>query len=401
MPFPLSVPMQKHPDSSVGIQRPVRILHVLGGLDCGGVETWLMRVLKLIDRERFQIDIMIHSLELGFYHVEARALGCRILPCLYPTQPWRYAAEFLRLLQEYGPYDVVHSNVHFFSGYILQLAKIAQIPCRIAHSHNDHSTVENKANWLRQSYLSLMKRLILQSATHGLATSQQSAQDLFGAAWRKDKRMSLLFVGLDLGLLETKVIPSVVRQEWGIPADAWVMGHVGRFETQKNHDFLVQIAAEVIRQRPNSYLMLMGRGSLQPQIEQQVEDLGIGDRVIFTGSRSDITAILLGAFDTFIFPSLHEGLGVALMEAQAAGLPCLISDVVPIEADVVPDLVKRLSLSQSSVEWANALLTHSQNTARKSSQETLPLLKESPFNMENSVPLLEALYSSEPIKSGP
>jgi glycosyltransferase involved in cell wall biosynthesis len=367
MPFPLSVPMQKHPDSSVGIQRPVRILHVLGGLDCGGVETWLMRVLKLIDRERFQIDIMIHSLELGFYHVEARALGCRILPCLYPTQPWRYAAEFLRLLQEYGPYDVVHSNVHFFSGYILQLAKIA----------------------------------ILQSATHGLATSQQSAQDLFGAAWRKDKRMSLLFVGLDLGLLETKVIPSVVRQEWGIPADAWVMGHVGRFETQKNHDFLVQIAAEVIRQRPNSYLMLMGRGSLQPQIEQQVEDLGIGDRVIFTGSRSDITAILLGAFDTFIFPSLHEGLGVALMEAQAAGLPCLISDVVPIEADVVPDLVKRLSLSQSSVEWANALLTHSQNTARKSSQETLPLLKESPFNMENSVPLLEALYSREPIKSGP
>jgi glycosyltransferase involved in cell wall biosynthesis len=190
-----------------------------------------------------------------------------------------------------------------------------------------------------------------------------------------------------------EVLPSLVRQEWNIPADAWVIGHVGRFEPQKNHDFLVRVAAEVVRQKPNTYLVLVGQGSLRSQVEQQVETLKIGDRVIFTGPRSDIAAILLGCFDAFIFPSIHEGLGVVLVEAQAAGLPCLASDVVPIEADVVPNLVRRLPLEQSPVEWAHTLLTHVQNTPRKSVQETLPSLKQSPFNMENSVPLLEALYS--------
>ena len=185
----------------------------------------------------------------------------------------------------------------------------------------------------------------------------------------------------------------MIRQAWVIPANAWVIGHVGRFESPKNHHFLVQVAAEVMRQKPKTYLMLVGEGALRADIEQQVKALGISDRVIFTGALPNIPAILLGCFDAFIFPSIHEGLGVALVEAQAAGLPCLTSDVVPIEADVVPNLVQRLSLKQSSLEWANTLLTHTQNTPRQSVQETFPFLKHSLFNMENSVPLLEAIYS--------
>ncbi|WP_404784035.1 glycosyltransferase [Altericista sp. CCNU0014] len=394
MPFQLNAPMQKHPELSDSAKHPVRILHVVGKMDRGGLETWLMRVLRSIDRQHFQIDIMVHSQAAGDYDPEVLALGCRILPCPYLTQPWRYAWEFKRVLSAYGPYDVVHSHVHFFSGYVLQIAKAAKVPCLIAHSHNDHRAIERSKNWLRQGYLSLMKRSISRSMTHGLTTSQQAALDLFGPAWVEDERINLLFSGLDLHPFVTEVAPDDVRQEWQIPADAWVIGHVGRFEPQKNHDFLVRVAAEAMHQHPNSYLLLVGQGSLQPQIERQVRALGIGDRVVFTGPRSDIAAILLGGMDAFLFPSIHEGLGVAIVEAQAAGLPCLISDVVPVEADVVPGLVRRLSLARSTVEWANALLTHSRNTPRKSVKETLPSLEASPFNMENTVPLLEALYAA-------
>jgi glycosyltransferase involved in cell wall biosynthesis len=391
MPFQLRFPMQKYPELSS--KRPVRVLHIVGRMERAGLETWIMRMLQLIDRDRFQIDIMVHSLEAGAYDAEVLALGCRILPCPYLTQPLRYATEFKRLLKTYGPYDVVHSHIHFFSGYVLKLAQSVQVPCRIAHSHNDDSTVERQRSWIRRGYVGLMKGWIKTSATHGIATSPKAALDLFGPSWVNNSQIHLFFSGLDLTSFEREVSPFVARQAWKISANALVIGHVGRFESPKNHHFLVQVAAEVMRQTPNTYLMLVGEGTLRVEIEQQVEALGIGDRVIFTGARSDISEILLGCFDVFIFPSVHEGLGVALVEAQAAGLPCLISDVVPIEADVVPNLVQRLSLDRSSIEWANALLTHAQKTPRRSAKETIPLLKQSPLNMENSIPLLESLYS--------
>lgn len=394
MPFQHSAAMQKHPESlSLEKQRPVRVLHIAGRMERAGLETWIMRMLRLIDRNQFQIDIMVHSLEAGAYDAEVRAMGCRILPCPYLTQPWRYAAEFKRLLKTYGPYDVIHSHIHFFSGYVLKLAQSAQVPCRIAHSHNDDGTVERQKSWLRQRYVGLMKDWIRQSATHGVATSPKAALDLFGPKWINNTQIQLLFSGLDLTPFEIEVSPPTVRQAWAIPSDALVIGHVGRFESPKNHHFLVQVAAEVMRQHPKTYLMLVGEGALRADIEHQVEALGIGDRVIFTGARSDIPTLLLGCFDAFIFPSVHEGLGVALVEAQAAGLPCLTSDVVPIEADVVPNLVQRLSLDRSPVKWANTLLRHAQNTPRQSVQETFPFLKQSPFNMENSVPLLATLYT--------
>jgi glycosyltransferase involved in cell wall biosynthesis len=374
-------------------QEPIRVLHVVGRMDRAGLETWIVRVLERLDLSRFQVDILVHASEPGAYDVEVRALGCRIFVCPHVSRPWIYATEFKRILREQGPYDIVHSHVHFFGGYVLKLAQLAQVPCRIAHSHNDQSTVERQKSWLRQGYLQLMKYWIRQAATHGLATSAKAAQDLFGSAWVSNPRIQVIYCGLDLTPFEAKISPAAVRQSWKIPDDAWVMGHVGRFETPKNHHFLIQVAAEVMDQCPKAYLMLVGKGSLRSDIEQQATALGIGDRVIFTGIQSDPSSLLLGAFDLFLFPSLHEGLGVALLEAQVAGLPCVISTAVPQEADLIPTLVKRLSLEQSSADWANALIAHAQGTPRQSVETTLALVRQSPFNMENSVPLLADLYA--------
>ncbi len=374
-------------------REPIRVLHVVGRMDCAGLETWIVRVLQRLDLRRFQVDILVHALEPGAYDAEVSALGCRIFPCPYVSRPWIYAAEFKRILREQGPYDIVHSHVHFFSGYVLKLAQSAQVPYRIAHSHNDHGEVESQKSWLRQRYRQLMKYWVRQAATHGLATSTRAAVDLFGSAWVTNPKIQVIYCGLDLTPLEANVSPGAIRQAWNIPADAWVIGHVGRFEPQKNHRFLVEVAAIVMHQRPNTYLMLVGDGSLRSETERQAKALGIGDRVIFTGVQSDLPSLLLGAFDLFLFPSWHEGLGVALLEAQVAGLPCVISTAVPPEADLIPTLVKRLSLEQSSADWANALIAHAQGTPRQSVETTLALVRQSPFNMENSVPLLADLYA--------
>jgi glycosyltransferase involved in cell wall biosynthesis len=396
MPSLFNLPQQKHPErlNALGNKAPVRILHVVGRMDRAGLETWIMRMLRLIDRERFQIDLLVHSSEPGAYDADVQALGCRIFACPFIAQPWTYAADFKRVLAEKGPYDVVHSHVHFFSGYVLRLAKEAKVPCRIAHSHNDHNALERQTRWQRQIYLAAMKRWIRQFATHGLATSQIAALDMFGPEWKRNPRIQVLFSGLDLSLFEAEISRTDVRQAWSIPPEALVIGHVGRFEAQKNHIFLVQVAATVMQQQPNLYLMLVGQGSLRLAIEQQVQALGIGDRVIFSGPQTDISSLLLGVFDMFLFPSIHEGLGVALLEAQAAGLPCLISDTIPPEAEIIPRLVKRLSLEQSESKWAETLLTHAQSTPRQSVTQTLPLIRQTPFDMKASVLSLAELYSS-------
>jgi glycosyltransferase involved in cell wall biosynthesis len=392
MPSQSNLPVQK-PLKNLN-KAPVRILQVVGRMERAGLETWIMRMLRLIDRERFQIDILVHSLEPGAYDAELQDLGCRIFPCPFISRPWTYATEFKRILVKQGPYDVVHSHVHFFSGYVLKLAKEAKVPCRIAHSHNDHNALERQTSWRRRGYLALMKHWIHQFATHGFATSQIAALDMFGSEWSKDSRIQVMFSGLDLASFETKVSRAALRQTWDIPPDAVVIGHVGRFEDQKNHIFLVKVAATAMQQQPNLYLMLVGQGALQSTIEAQVQALGIGDRVIFTGPQSNISSLLLGIFDLFLFPSIHEGLGVALLEAQAAGLPCLISNTIPSEAEIIPTLVKRMCLEQSKGEWAKTLLIHAQSTPRQSITETLPLIRQSPFDMEHSVLSLAKLYNA-------
>jgi glycosyltransferase involved in cell wall biosynthesis len=373
----------------------VRILHVVGRMDRAGLETWIMRVLRLIDRERFKIDILVHSLEPGAYDAEVKSLGCRIFTCPFIARSWTYAANFKHILAKHGPYDVVHSHVHFFSGYVLRLAKEAKVPCRIAHSHNDHNDLERQTSWRRKGYLALMKRWIRQFATHGLATSQIAALDMFGPKWKQNPQIQVLFCGLDLSSLETETSRVRLRQTWNIPPEALVVGHAGRFETQKNHVFLVKVMAAAMHQQPNLYLMLVGQGSLRSAIKQQVQALDIGDRVIFAEPQPDLSSLLLGVVDLFLFPSLHEGLGVALLEAQAAGLPCIISDTIPLEAEIIPSLVKRMSLKQSEAEWAKTLLIHAQSTPRQTVTETLSLLRRSPFDMQQSVLTLAQLYNSQ------
>jgi glycosyltransferase involved in cell wall biosynthesis len=379
-------------------QQHLRILHVVGGMNRGGIETWLMHILRHIDRDRFQMDFLVHTTEACAYDEEIFSLDSQILPCLKPSQPWLYALNFQRILREYGPYNIVHSHVHHFNGYVLRLAHQAGVPIRIAHSHLDSSALEADKGWYRHLYLGLMKSLIARHATIGLGCSKVANADLFGANWKTDPRWQLLYYGINLTPFLEPIDAVEVRSEFNLPVDAFVIGHVGRFDAQKNHQFLLKIFAEVSRLAPQAYLLLVGEGVLQPKIKQQAWEMGIADRVIFAGSRPDVPRLMRGAMDVFLFPSLCEGLGLVLIEAQAAGLFCIFSNVVPEEADLVKSLVKRLSLSQPVSDWARELLAQRDEIFKRTQTDALRYIKASPFNIETSLKQLEKIYQAQVAK---
>lgn len=373
-------------------EKPIHILHVVGGMNRGGIETWLMHILRHLDRDRFQMDFLVHTTQPCAYDDEIRALGSKIILCLHPSRPWSYAHNFKRILRESGPYDIIHSHVHHFSGYVLCLAQQAGVPVRIAHSHMDTSLVEAKEGFYRHLYLTLMKSWIAHYATVGLGASRKAVANLFSPVWKTDLRWRVFYCGIDLAPFQDVLDSVTVRAELGIPADAFVIGHVGRFEAQKNHLFLVEIAAEVAKQEPKMSLLLVGDGSLLPEIKCQVVQTNLSDRVIFASLRPDVPRMMLGAMDLFVLPSLHEGLPIVGIEAQAAGLPFILSDVISEELDKVKPLLRRLSLSQSASAWAETILNLKKTGSGITQAEALMMVKQSPFNIRTGIKELEKLY---------
>ncbi len=394
----------------------MRILHVLGKLDYGGVETWLVQVLRHIDRQKYQMDFLVHTTDRGLYDEEVRALGSRIVPCLSHTHPLQYAFNFRRVLRQYGPYDVVHSHVHHYSGYVLLLAAMARVPVRIAHSHSAPRSTEafrglgrpadprnpyRRTMFLRTMFLRTMFRrtmyrrtmqaMIGLCATRGLAVSAEAGDHLFSKNWRNyPEQWQLQHLGIDLSRFDIPVDRDSLRRAIGIPRDALVIGHVGRFVAAKNHAFLAEIARELIKLEPKAVFLLVGDGPLRSEIEAKVNGYSIEKHFIFAGLRSDVPALMKGAMDVFLFPSLYEGLGLALLEAQAAGLTSVVSDIVPGESDAIPSLVDRLALGHSASTWAHAVLAGARRTPRPHRRQLVEAL--AGRSIESSVSSLVATY---------
>jgi glycosyltransferase involved in cell wall biosynthesis len=370
----------------------IRVLHVVGGLKRAGAETWLVNILKQVDRSRFQMDFLVHSRGPDDYDTEIKQLGSRIIRCPDPQRVFGYTRNLKRLLRTNGPYDIVHSHVHKFSGVVLKVSASAGVPIRIAHSHLDTTVWDTRSHALRGFYDSLMRAWINRFATGGCGASPAATRALFGEKWCSDPRWNVLFYGIDLLPFREPYDRVLIRTRMGLPKDALVIGHVGRFSEQKNHDFIVQIAAETIKREPRSYFLLLGDGPLRAKIEERFRSHGIRDQVIFGGVRDDVASLMLGAMDAFLFPSLTEGLPLALLEAQAAGLPCVISNVIAKESDAVPRLINRLSLDDCVSQWVDCLLNVSRRQSLLSRKQALETVEDGPYNIRNSVRSLETQY---------
>ena len=364
----------------------VKVLQIVGGLRRAGTETWLLQVARRINRSAIAMDFLVHGEEKGDYEEELRDLGFGILRT---PMPGRYAA-YLRSVDavlERGGYDVVHSHLQHFSGVTTFLASRHEIPVRIVHSHLD--VQPGLARGRKATYAWIMRRLIRRHATHRIAVSRRAAAALFGAGWAEQPNTAVLSCGIDLARYLAPA-DMQLRASLGLRPDGLVIGHVGRFVEQKNHEMLLVVAAEVMDRDPAAQLLLVGEGPLHLQIEQACIDLGIRDRTIFAGSRTDVPEILKAAIDVFVFPSRYEGLGLAVVEAQAAGLPCVIADHVPAEVEVLPELIHRQSLEDSPSVWAAAI-----NRARRrhGARAAADRVAATTYNIDCSVTWLERLYA--------
>lgn len=317
-----------------------------------------MHVLRHAADRHVAMDFLTQSDVPAAYDEEIQALGASVIRSPEsPRRPWRYVPALGRVLRDHGPYAAIHSHVHHFSGLVLREAYRQGVPVRIAHSHLDSRVVDDSAALARRVYLKLMKRWIHQYATVGLAASALAASSLYGAKWRQDPRWQVLHCGIDLTAFSSRVQASTaIRAELGLDADTFVIGHVGRFDTQKNHAFLVEIAAAVMAISPTARLLLVGDGGLRPDIERKARHLGVADKIVMAGVRPDVARLMTGAMDCFVLPSRYEGLPLVLLEAQAAGLPCVVADAVSEEATVIPELVDRLNLGQPVGRWCEAIL---------------------------------------------
>jgi glycosyltransferase involved in cell wall biosynthesis len=370
-----------------------RILHVTGSMERGGIQSWLLHLLQTVDRQHYQMDFLVHTEEPCAYDRDIIELGSTLLRCSRPRNPWQYARDFTKALRTEKGYDIIHSHVYSLNGLVLRLASRYGIPLRIAHSHDDRRVVEAGTGLIRHCQLWLMKSWIDRYANVKIAVSNDAAEDLFGPEWKNDPATRIIHCGIDLSPF--RVVPDeALRASLGLPADALVIGHVGRFVTQKNHQFLIKVVAEAVKRDPRVRLLLVGSGPLRQDVEQGATALGIAKHIVYLGERDDVPAIMSAAMDVFVFPSLHEGLGLVLVEAQAAGLPCLISDCVPREADVVPGLICRLPLDHGPASWARRLLEVSA-TARVNRAEALAAVERSSFNITRSVGHITRIYDGK------
>jgi glycosyltransferase involved in cell wall biosynthesis len=335
--------------------RPLRVLHVIGRLNPGGVESWLLNVFRVADPELVRHDLMVHHPEPGAYDADAQALGVTLHVNAEFRNPVRYYRRLKEIVGSPPRYDIIHSHVHHYSAVVLACAVVLGLRTRIAHSHNDTKAVDGEAGIARHAYLRSMKLLLRATASKGFACSEVAAVSLFGQNWHDDSRWRLLYYGIDPSRFTDVRDPLEIRDELGLPRDAQLLIHVGRFDRQKNHAFLTEVFQELARVNCSAYLVLVGTGPLLEETRARVRHLGLEDRVRFCGRRFDIPQ-LLTASDLFIFPSHHEGLPVACLEAQAAGLALLISDRITPEVIVRRDCVTVLPLGDAAA-WARQAAT--------------------------------------------
>lgn len=357
----------------------LRVLQVVTYMGRGGLETMIMNYYRNIDRSKIQFDFLVHRQEEAAYDKEILSLGGHIyrMPVLNPFSKAYFSS--LDSFFKKHRYNIVHSHLDCMSAYPLKIAQKNGVSVRIAHSHN-----KSQDKNLKYPIKLLSKRLIPKYATHLFACGKEAGYWMFNG-----KPYTILNNAIDAQMYTyNEQIRNEVREELNLTNDNFVIGHVGRFNPQKNHGFIIDVFNAVYKRDENARLVLVGSGDGQQAIEDKVKRLGLSDAVLFLGSRGDVNRVLQ-AMDVFLFPSLYEGLPLSIIEAQAAGLPCIISDNVPDEC-IKTDRVFWYSLGEPADFWADKIF----EALKISKKDTLSEIVASGFDIKENSRKLEDFYTS-------
>lgn len=329
--------------------RPVKVLHILGGLKRGGAESFVMNLYRNIDRENVQFDFVIHTDELGDFYDEIIALGGRVYHCprYFGKNHLEYKRWWKRFLLDHPEYKLLHSHVRSTASIYFRIAK--KMGCvTISHSHSTSSG---------KGFSAVVKGIYQYPLRHIsdylFACSEESGKWLFGEKAIHSERFKVLKNVIDLDKCSFEpAIRAQYRNEMKLK-DKTVFIHVGRLHPAKNHMFLIDVFEQVHKKNPNSVLLIVGDGELKDSIKSKIDEMRLTECVKMLGSRGDV-GNLLQAADCFLFPSLWEGVPLTVIEAQAAGLPCFVSDKVTDDV-CVSDLVTRISLDVGASVWSDII----------------------------------------------
>lgn len=318
----------------------IRVLHIIGTLANGGMESFILNLYRHIDRSRFQFDFVVGSRN-GWcqqYADEIEQLGGKIY--IVP-KGLRGVPEFRSILSEHPEYKIIHCHRDAMSCFFLLAAKIEGIKCRVTHSHNASET-----GLIKKILTRLLLPFLNSMSTHRLACGWEAGEHLY-----HDHPYKVFPNAIDLSAFSYHKDKALdIRKKLGFKTEDIVIGHVGRFEYQKNHAFLLDVFSLLHSQNSHVKLLLIGSGSLKGEVVQKLQDLNLGQSVVFLEQRTDIPD-LLQSMDMVIFPSFYEGFSMAMVEMQAAGLRVLASDQIPHEVNIT-GLVTFKSLKDGAQQWA-------------------------------------------------
>ena len=362
----------------------LRVLHSVSNMGRAGIETMLMNYYREIDRSRIQFDFLANKPVPGEYDEEIRSLGGRVFvsPGLNPLHFPRYRRYMAELLRDNPDIRIVHAHNEAMGYYALQSARDAGIRIRIAHAHNTRIIRDYK----------YPLKMVCKQLLPGAATDYWSCGRDAGIYYYGKKRWNtsgfILHNAIDVERFGFR--PEVrerKRRQQGLDK-CFVIGHVGRFNVQKNHSRLLDIFAAAARDIPEACLVLIGTGELEQAMKEKANSLGIMDKTIFAGQMADVSE-WYQAMDCFILPSLFEGLPVVGIEAQAAGLPCVFSDRVTDEILLSPE-ARRISLDTDDAEWARQIAAIRQTeTNRLQGKETV---RQAGYDIHTEARKLQEIY---------
>lgn len=335
---------------------PIRVLLLFTIMDRGGAETMVMNYYRHIDRQQIQFDFMVHRERRGAYDDEIESMGGRIyrMPPIYPQNFMHYKKMLKEFFDEHDEYQIIHSHMSELGYFAFVEAKRHGIPVRICHAHN---APDFKHENLIQ-YIKLIPRYYFIRRIRHLTTDFFVCSHIAGL-WLYGEKRQNEFVFMRNAIETDKFLYNVdeanaIRQELGI-SNQRLICHVGRYNKQKNHSFLIDIFKEIHKIDSDSILLLIGDGDLRKEIEDKVNRLNLLSNVRFLGVRDDVPQ-LLKASDLLLFPSYYEGLSVVLVEAQATGIKCIVTNSLADETIICEDQMKLVSLQKNAKEWADIVL---------------------------------------------
>ena len=326
----------------------IRILYVLGGIMAqGGTEAFVMNYIRNFNREKLQIDIVQCGNGKGIYDEELKKIGSKIfyLP-VKSKHPVEFSNELKNICTK-GKYQIVHGMMDTMNVWCLKIAKKSGVPVCISHSHN---TQVQSNNILKKSFNNLIKKKISKYSDYLLACSKAAGHWLYG----ENSNFLVIKNGIDYNKFKYDVEKREYYRKLYKIDDKLVIGHVGQFREQKNHMFLIEVFNEIHKIDKNSVLILIGTGPLLNEVKEKINELDLTSSVIIING-SNVVNELLNMFDCYLFPSLYEGLSIALIEAQTNGLRCFTSTSVSSESNVL-NKVSFLDLNLSPVDWAVSIL---------------------------------------------